>query len=75
VGLYYYLLMTIGGYDDKRVPGCLVHLDLINGKVWVQRDGTKYGVTRELEQAGIPKSDIVLGFQVPEVRPYNLSSG
>jgi len=54
--------MTIGGYDDKRVPGCLVHLDLINGKVWVQRDGTKYGVTRELEQAGIPKSDIVLGF-------------
>lgn len=65
-----YLLMTIGWNDDRRVHGCLVHIEIINDKIWIQRDGTEYGITRELEAAGIPKSDIVLGFQIPEVRPY-----
>ncbi len=65
-----YLLMTIGWNDDKRIHGCLIHIEIIDGKIWVQRDGTEYGVTRELEAAGIPKSDIVLGFQMFEVRQY-----
>jgi hypothetical protein len=38
--------------------------------VWVQRDGTEYGVTNDLVEAGIPKSDIVLGFHQPDVRQY-----
>jgi hypothetical protein len=37
---------------------------VISGKQWFT------WVMYKLEQAGIPKSDIVLGFQVPEVRPY-----
>ena len=65
-----YLLMTIGWNDDKRIHGCLVHIEIVDGKIWIQRDGTEYGITRELETEGIPKSDIVLGFQVPEVRQY-----
>jgi len=65
-----YLLMTIGWDDDKRIHGCLVHIEIINGKIWIQRDGTEYGITSELEKAGIPKSDIVLGFHVPEIRPH-----
>jgi XisI protein len=46
------------------------HLDLIEGKVWVQRDETEDGVTHELVEAGIPKQDIVLGFYPADVRPY-----
>lgn len=65
-----YLLMTIGWNNDGRVHGCLIHLEIINHKIWIQRDGTEYGVAAKLEKAGIPKSDIVLGFQAPEVRPY-----
>ncbi len=65
-----YLLMTIGWNDDKRIHGCLVHIEIVNDKIWVQRDGTEYGITHKLETAGIPKSDIVLGFQVPEVRQH-----
>ena len=42
----------------------------VNGKVWVQYDGTEDGITDELVKAGIPKTDIVLGFHEPEVRPY-----
>ncbi|MBD1859632.1 MULTISPECIES: XisI protein [Leptolyngbya] len=65
-----YLLMTLGWDRKTRVHGCLVHLDLIDGKVWVQRDETEDGVTRELLEAGIPKQDIVLAFHPEDVRPY-----
>lgn len=65
-----YLLITLGWDDIKRIHGCLVHLDIINGKVWVQRDDTEYGVTTELVEAGIPKDKIVLGFHPANVRQY-----
>lgn len=45
-------------------------IDILDGKVWIQRDGTEYGIARELEKAGIPKHHIVLGFHTPDVRPF-----
>jgi hypothetical protein len=39
-------------------------------KFWVQRDGTEYGIARELEDAGIPKERIVLAFHLAEDRPF-----
>ncbi|MBI5653209.1 MAG: XisI protein [Chloroflexi bacterium] len=65
-----YLLLTLGWHGIKRIHGCLVHVDIIDGKVWIQRDGTEHGIARDLEKAGIPKKDIVLGFQAPNVRKY-----
>ena len=65
-----YLLISVGWHGGKRVHGCLIHLDIIDGKVWLQRDDTDYQVAKELEAEGIPKAHIVLGFQLPEVRPY-----
>lgn len=65
-----YLIVSTGWSKQGRIHGCLIHVDIINGKVWVQRDGTEYGVTNELLEAGIPKTDIVLGFYEPEVRPH-----
>ena len=65
-----YLLITVGWDGPKRIHGVLVHLDIIDGKVWVQRDGTEYGIARELVEAGIPKDKIVLGFHEPSVRQY-----
>ena len=65
-----YLLMNVGWDNDKRVHGSLVHVDIINGKVWIQRDGTEHGIAKELVQAGIPKDHIVLGFRPVEVRQY-----
>ena len=55
---------------DHRVHHCLVHLDIINGKVWIQRDNTEDGIGYELERAGIPKHDIVPAFHPPSVRPF-----
>ena len=65
-----YLLITLGWQDHKRIHGCLVHLDIIDGKIWVQRDDTEYGVTYELEAAGVPKDKIVLGFHQHNVRQH-----
>lgn len=65
-----YLLITIGWQDNRRIHGCIAHLDIIDGKVWLQRDDTDYQIAKELEKAGIPKDKIVLGFQLPEIRPF-----
>lgn len=66
----HYLLLTQGWQKNKRVHGCLVHIDITDGKVWIQRDGTEQGVANELVAAGIPKNRIVLGFQPAEIRPH-----
>jgi len=47
-----------------------VHVEIIGGKIWIQADWTERGVAADIEEAGIPKSDIVLGFQPPHIRPY-----
>ncbi|MGB3311250.1 MAG: XisI protein [Nodosilinea sp.] len=65
-----YLLMTLGWDGKTRVHGCLIHLDIIDGKIWVQRDETEDGITYELVDAGIPKDHIVLGFHPASVRPH-----
>jgi hypothetical protein len=67
----HYLVMQNGWQKVKvkRIHGCLIHLDIIDGKVWIQRDGTEEGIVYQLEEAGIPKSDIVAGFHPAEDRP------
>lgn len=65
-----YLVLSVGWHNIKRIHGCLIHIDIAGSKVWIQRDGTEYGIARELEKAGIPKEHIVLGFQTPDVRKY-----
>jgi XisI protein len=63
-----YLVMNVGWDQGKRVHGSLIHVDIIAGKIWVQRDGTEDGIAAQLLEAGIPKDRIVLGFRAPEVR-------
>lgn len=65
----HYLLMIVG-WDERRVHGCIIHIDLIGDKCWIQRDGTEDGIAYDLEAAGIPKSQIVLAFHAPDVRQY-----
>ncbi len=67
----HYLIVTTGWEGkSKRVYFNLVHLDIINGKVWIQYDGTEDGVGYALEAAGIPKEDIVPAFHPESVRVH-----
>jgi hypothetical protein len=58
------------GWDNRsrRVHGTVIHLDIIDGKVWIQYDGTDRPVADELLAAGIPAEDIVLAFHPPRLR-------
>lgn len=67
----HYLILTVGWEGRaRRIHHCLVHLNIIDGKIWIQRDGTEEGVAYELEAAGIPKMDIVLAFHSEEACPH-----
>ena len=65
-----YLLITSGREKDVRVHACIVHIQIIDNKIWIQRDGTEDGIANDLVSAGIPKDQIVLGFHPLEIRPY-----
>lgn len=65
-----YLLVNVGWDEGRRVHGALVHIDMIEGKLWIQRDGTEHGIAKELVQAGIPKDRIVLAFRPMKIRQF-----
>ncbi len=64
-----YLILLEGWENKERVHGCLVHLQIINDKIWIQRDGIEEGIATELLAAGIPKNKIVLAFKPEHIRP------
>ena len=63
-----YLVLVLGWEDFRRLHGCIVHLELIDNKIWIHEDGTDYGVATDLVAAGVPKENIVLGFKTPRLR-------
>lgn len=65
-----YLLVNVGWDHERRIHGCLVHIEILNDKIWIQRDGTEAGIANALVEAGIPKDQIVLGFRPPEIRQH-----
>jgi hypothetical protein len=67
----HYQLVYVGWkLNGLRDYGCLLHLDIKDGKIWIQYDGTEGGIAYRLVELGVPKEDIVLGFQPVNVRPY-----
>ena len=66
----HYQVVHLGWSEQRRVYGCIIHVDIKDGKIWIQRDGTEVGVADELVSAGVPKKDIVLGFQAPYKRQF-----
>lgn len=65
-----YLVISEGWQGQHHYHNCLIHLEIVEGKIWVQCDNTEDGITDELVTAGIEKDNIVLGFQEPAVRQY-----
>ena len=66
----HYEVMHVGWDGSRRIHGSVVHIDIIDDKVWIQYDGTSRPVADELVAEGIPREDIVLGFHPAEVRQY-----
>jgi hypothetical protein len=66
-----YQVMDIGWSNNRRVYDCDLHLDIINGKIWVQQNMTEMQIGQTLMDKGVAKEDIVLGFQAPYAREYS----
>lgn len=64
----HYLVIHNSWHNDSRIYGCAIHLDIIDGKVWIQHNSTEIAIDQELRDRGIAKADIVLGFRSPSVR-------
>lgn len=64
----HYFWAQVGWNEVGRICGSTVYIRIKNGKIWVEEDLTEDGVTNDLLEAGIPKHDIVLGFQHPRER-------
>lgn len=66
----HYQLVHAGWHKKYRQYGCLIHMDIKDGKIWIQHDGTEVGVANELVALGVPKDDIVLAYHAPYQRVY-----
>lgn len=66
----HYQILTIGWEGSNRIYYPVFHIDIKEGKVWVQEDATDYDLVGRMEERGIPKSDIVLAFHAPYKRPF-----
>jgi hypothetical protein len=65
-----YQLVHVGWEDKKRIYGCSLHLDIKDGKIWIQWNSTDVDIGQELVDLGVDKQDIVLGFQPQYMRQY-----
>lgn len=67
----HYELLAVGWRGKQRVHGCIIHIDIRDGKVWLQHDSTDAAIADQLVERGIPAEDIVLGFQPEHIRQYS----
>jgi XisI protein len=68
--LDHFELVEFGWEQRRYIHIVLFHIDIIDGKVWIQHDATDRLIATELIRAGIPKEDIVLAFHPADVRPF-----
>jgi len=66
----HYEVMEVGWQGERRVHSSVIHIDIIDDKVWLQHDSTNAVIADELMVAGIPQEAIVLGFRLPRLRQY-----
>ncbi|HEY9803134.1 MAG TPA: XisI protein [Leptolyngbyaceae cyanobacterium] len=65
-----YLWFRFGWDNKKLIQHIIIYLCIKNGKIWVEEDATNLCVVDDLLSAGIPQSDIVLGFHHPSKRGF-----
>lgn len=66
----HYQWMNVGWQEFDRIDLCIVHLDIKDGKIWLQQNLTDQNPGEDLVAMGVPRENIVLGLQPPYKRPY-----
>jgi hypothetical protein len=65
-----YLLIDLGWQEHQRIYNCVIHLEIRDGKIWIQRNQTDKPIADVLIAMGVAKEDIILGLQPPYIREY-----
>ncbi len=63
-----YMLVVVGWDGRHHVHATLAHVDVVDGKLWIQHDQTEEGIAPDLVAAGVPRDRIVLAFKSPARR-------
>ena len=63
----HYLLVKYGWPRRERAYYTKLHVRIKDGKIWVE-DWTEERIAIDLIDAGIPREDIILAFNPPEMR-------
>ena len=66
--LGYYALLHNGWHEEDRVYGNIIHLEVKNGKIYIQHDGTEDGITDFFLDNGVPSKEIVIQRHPPDCR-------
>ena len=66
----HYQIVHVGWQGQRWVHSCSVHVDIKDGKIWIQWNGTEDDLAKELVDLGVPKKDIVIGFHTPYMRQF-----
>lgn len=67
----HYLLLRIGWELERRVNYAVFQFDIKDGKIWIQENNTDVEIDKDLEEMGISKKEIVVGFHHPSMREYS----
>lgn len=59
----HYQLVVLGWQGYRRFYSVLMHFDIKDGKIWIQRNDTDRLLAQELLELGVQRGDIVLGLQ------------
>ncbi len=63
-----FILLVLGWHNDIYRHDLLVHIQIKNNQIWVQEDKTGESISKTLQEKGIPRTAIILGFEEPILR-------
>ncbi|MDJ0726964.1 MAG: XisI protein [Prochloraceae cyanobacterium] len=65
-----FLLIDLGWKEHQRIYNCVIHLEIRDNKIWIQRNQTDRPIADVLISMGVASEDIILGLQPPYIREY-----
>lgn len=66
-----YLLIDVGWNQKEYVYGTIIHIDIKDEKIWIQRNNTEINLADRLVERGVPKEHIVIGLHSPFMRQFS----
>lgn len=67
----HYLWLEVGWQNNKYVYAPFIHIDIKDGKIWLQRNFTDIDLGEKLIAMGAKKEDIILGLHSPFMRQFS----